>query len=59
MRGIREATFLQVATTFGGMDVSDARKHKALQDKNIVLNRQLVESAMDSAKLKGTLTKDL
>ena len=40
------------------MDVSDAKKLKALEDENAKPKRLLAESVMDNATLKETLTKN-
>jgi putative transposase len=49
--GISDATFYKWLAKYGGMDVSDAKKLKALVDENS-------KSAMDNATPKGMLTKN-
>ena len=44
--GISEATFYKYKAKFGGMDVSDARKLKALEDKNAKLKKPLAEAML-------------
>ena len=51
--GISSATFYKWKAKFGGMDVSDARKLKALEDENAKLKRLLAEQMLDNAMLKG------
>ena len=41
--GISSATFFKWKSKYGGMDVSDARKLKALEDENATLKRLLAE----------------
>ena len=41
--GISSATFYKWKAKFGGMDVSDARKLKALEDENAKLKKLLAE----------------
>jgi putative transposase len=56
--GISDATFYKWRAKYGGMDVSDAKKLKALEDENSKLKRLLAESVMDNATLKEMLTKN-
>ena len=56
--GISDATFYKWRSKYGGMDVSDARKLKALEEENAKLKRLLAESVMDNATLKEMLTKN-
>ena len=55
--GISEATFYKYKAKFGGMDVSDARKLKALEDKNAKLKKLLAEAMLDNAMLKDIASK--
>jgi len=50
--GISDATFYKWKAKFGGMDVSDARRLKALEDENAKLKRLLAEAMLDNAMLK-------
>lgn len=50
--GISSATFYKWTAKFGGLDVSDARRLKALQDENAKLKRLLAEQMLDNAMLK-------
>ena len=50
--GISDATFYTWRTKYGGMEVSDARKLKALEDENRKLKKLLAESMLDVATLR-------
>lgn len=50
--GISSATFYKWKAKFGGMDVSDARRLKALEDENAKLKKLLAETMLDIAILK-------
>jgi putative transposase len=56
--GISEATFYKWRSKYGGMDVSDARKLKPLEDENTKLKRLLAEHVMDNATLKEMHSKN-
>ena len=56
--GISDATFYKWRSRFGGMEVSDARKLKALEDENRRLKKLLAESMLDTATLKEMLAKN-
>ena len=56
--GISDATFYKWRSKYGGMEVSEAKKLKALEDENAKLKRLLAESVMDNATLKEMLTKN-
>lgn len=53
--GISSATFFKWKAKFGGMDVSDARKLKALEDENAKLKKLLAEAHLDMHALKSVL----
>ena len=55
--GISSATFFKWKSRFGGMDVSDARKLKALEDENAKLKKLLAEAMLDNAMLKDLNSK--
>ena len=55
--GISEATFYKYKSKFGGMDVSDARKLKALESENAKLKKLLAEQMLDNAILKDVAAK--
>ena len=50
--GISSATFYKWKAKFGGMDVSDAKRLKALEDENAKLKKLLAETMLDNAILK-------
>lgn len=53
--GISSATFYKWKAKFGGMDVSDARRLKTLEQENARLKRLLAEAELDKAVLKDLL----
>ena len=55
--GISSASFYKYKTKFGGMDVSDARKLKALKEENAKLKKLLAEQMLDNAMLKDINSK--
>jgi putative transposase len=56
--GISDATFYKWRAKYGGMDVSDARKLKALEEENRRLKKLLAESMLDVATLREMLGKN-
>jgi putative transposase len=56
--GISGATFYKWKGKFGGMDVSDARRLKALEDENSRLKKLLAEAMLDNAMLKDIAAKN-
>jgi putative transposase len=56
--GVSSATFFKWKARFGGMDVSNARKLKALEDENSKLKKLLAEAMLDNAMLKDFTTKN-
>ena len=56
--GISSATFFKWKAKFGGMEVSDARKLKALEDENRKLKKLLAETMLDLVMLKDLTTKN-
>ena len=57
--GISEATFYKYKAKFGGMEISDARKLKALEDENAKLKKLLAETMLDNAILKDVASKNV
>ena len=55
--GISEATFYNWKSKYGGMDVSEARRLKALETENAKLKRLLADAMLDNAALKDLLGK--
>jgi putative transposase len=55
--GVSGATFYKWKAKYGGMDVSDARRLKALEDENSRLKKLLAETMLDNAMLKDVAAK--
>jgi putative transposase len=55
--GISSASFYKYKAKFGGMDVSDARKLKALEEENAKLKKLLAEQMLDNSILKDINSK--
>lgn len=56
--GISEATFYNWKSKYGGLDVSDAKRLRALEGENAKLKKLLAEAHLDNAALKDLLTKN-
>ena len=56
--GISDATFYKWRSRFGGMEISDARKLKALEEENRKLKKLLAETLLDASTLKEMLGKN-
>ena len=55
--GVSSATFYKWKAKFGGLDISEARRLKALESENSRLKRMLAEAMLDNAALKDLLGK--
>ena len=55
--GISSATFYKWKARFGGLEVSDAKRLKALEDENVRLKRLLADAMLDNAMLKDVAAK--
>ena len=55
--GISSATFYKWKAKYGGLDVSEARRLKALEDENAKLKRMLADAMLDNVALKDLLGK--
>ena len=55
--GISDATFYKWKAKYGGLEVSEARRLKALEDENARLKRLLADTMLDNAGLKDLLSK--
>lgn len=55
--GISEATFYNWKAKYGGMEVSEAKRLKALEDENTRLKKLLAEQMLDAAALRELLAK--
>ena len=56
--GVSEATFYNWRSRYGGMEVSDARRLKSLEEENRKLKKLLAESMLDVATLREALGKN-
>ncbi len=57
--GISEATLYNWKAKYGGMDVSDAKRLRSLEDENRKLKKLLAESMLDASTLKEMLGKNV
>jgi putative transposase len=55
--GISSATFYKWKAKYGGLEVSDAKRLKALEDENAKLKKLLAEAELDKAMLKEIASK--
>ena len=55
--GVTEKTFYRWRSRFGGMDVSEAKRLRALEDENAKLKKLLADQMLDNAALKAVLGK--
>jgi putative transposase len=55
--GVGDAGVYKWKAKFGGMDVSEAKRLKALEDENARLKRMLADTMLDNAALKDLLGK--
>ena len=55
--GISTATFYKWKAKYGGLEVSEARRLKVLEDENAKLKKLLAEAMLDNAMLKDLTTK--
>ena len=56
--GISQATFYKYKSKYGGLEVSDARKLRALEDENNKLKKLLAEQMLDNAMLRDVNLKN-
>jgi putative transposase len=56
--GISDATLYKWKAKYGGMEVSDAKRLKGLEDENRRLKKLLAEAMLDNAALKDLLGKN-
>jgi putative transposase len=56
--GISEATLYNWKAKYGGLEVSEAKRLRALEDENGRLKRLLAEALLDNAGLKDLLSKN-
>jgi putative transposase len=55
--GISTATFYAWKAKLGGMEVSEVKRLKQLEDENAKLKRLLADAMLDNAALKDLVTK--
>ena len=55
--GISPASFYKLKAKYGGMEVSDARRLKTLEEENAKLKRVLADTMLDVVVLKDLLGK--
>jgi len=56
--GVSEATIYTWKSKYGGMDVSDAQKLKALEDENRRLKHLVADLSLDKEVLKAVISKN-
>ena len=56
--GVSQGTFYKYKSKYGGMEVSDVAKLKAMEDENARLKRLLADTMLDNAVLKDLLGKN-
>ena len=55
--GISSATFYKWKSKFGGLEVSEARRLRSLEEENSRLKKLLAEAVLDNAVLKDLASK--
>lgn len=55
--GVSAATLYNWKSKYGGMDVSEAKRLKGLEDENAKLKRLLADAMLDASALRELLTK--
>lgn len=55
--GVSDASIYKWKSKYGGMDVSEAKRLKALEDENAKLKRMLADAMLDNVALKDLLGK--
>jgi putative transposase len=55
--GVSDASIYKWKAKYGGMDVSEAKRLKSLEDENTRLKRLLADAMLDNAALKDLLGK--
>lgn len=56
--GISDATFYKWRSKYGGMEASDAKRLRSLEDENAKLKKLLAEATLDVATLREMLGKN-
>ena len=55
--GVSEATIYNWKAKYGGLEVSEAKRLRALEDENAKLKKLLAEAMLDNAVLKDVASK--
>jgi putative transposase len=55
--GVSEATIYNWKAKYGGLEVSEAKRLRSLEDENAKLKRLLADTMLDNAALKDLLAK--
>jgi len=55
--GVSDATFYKWKAKYGGMEVSDARRLKVLEQENAKLKKLLAEAMLDNAMLRDVAAR--
>ena len=55
--GVSDASIYKWKTKYGGMEVSEAKRLRALEEENAKLKRMLAEAMLDNVALKDLLGK--
>lgn len=55
--GVSDASIYKWKAKYGGLDVSEAKRLKALEDENAKLKRMLADAMLDNVALKDLLGK--
>lgn len=56
--GNGESTFYKWKSKYGGLEVNEAKRLRALEDENSRLKRLLADAMLDNAALKDVLSKN-
>ena len=57
MHGISDATFYNWRSKYGGMEVSEAKRLKVLEDENKKLKQMLADTMLENRAIKDVLSK--
>ena len=57
IHGISDATFYNWRSKYGGMEVSDAKRLKQLEEENKKLKQMLADSMLENKAIKDVLSK--
>lgn len=56
--GVSQSSFYKWKSKYGGLEVSEAKRLKSLEDENAKLKRLLADAMLDNAALKDVLSKN-